>query len=106
MFHLPSTPGAVAPLSVAAAPGVDGCPGVAYTRHASAGGRLQRFLDGAASPPWASTLLPSGLTAAASTASPSQRWPRAYATSLPGAAMFCSSLPGTVGAPVCLHSAI
>ena len=115
-------------LSVAAAPGVDGCPGVAYTRHAPAGGRLPRFLDGAAvcssvsfgcrrAPTYsprngrhtrsaaqrravASTLLPSGLTAAASTASPRQRWPRAYATSLPGAAMFCSSLPGTVGAPV------
>ena len=27
-------------------------------------------------------------------------------TSLSSAAMFCSSLPGTVGAPVCLHSAI
>ena len=34
---------------------------------------------GASSSPWASSLLSSGVTAAASTASPSQRWPRAYA---------------------------
>jgi len=70
-----------------------------WQAHAQRSAGLWRC-HGAASPPRASTLLPSGLTAAASTASPRQRWPRAYATSLPGAAMFCSSLPGTVGAPV------
>ena len=36
----------------------------------------------------ASTLLPSRVTAAAATISPSQRWPRACATSLPGGAMY------------------
>jgi len=35
------------PLTVAAAPDVDGCPSVAYMRHAPAGGRRPRFLDGA-----------------------------------------------------------
>ena len=69
--------------------------------------RLPTRRRGASSSPWASTLLSAEITAATSTASPSRRWPRAYAAnvSLSGAAMFCSSFAwqDSVRLSVCLQ---
>jgi len=47
LIYSPPWPGCPA-RAAAAAPCVDGCPSVAYTRRALAGGRRPRFLDGAA----------------------------------------------------------